>query len=62
MVTQVPTGSGDQELHEQAGHQGQICSEAQRRQLGGFCAHCWQRVGLRTGRDEVASIDFMELK
>ena len=62
MVTQVPTGSGDQELHEQAEHRGQVCSEAQRRQLGGFCAHCWKRVGLRTGRDDVASIDFMELK
>ena len=61
--TQAPLEGFSQASREHPGGDNQHNStEAQRRQLGGFCAHCWQRVGLRTGRDEVASIDFMKIK
>ena len=33
-----------------------------RRILGGFCSGCWKHVGLREGREEVSSIEFMRAK
>ena len=61
IATQPLTDDG-RASHTQSASQGQDRSEPRRRQLAGFCAHCWQRVGLRTGREDVASIDFMKSK
>ena len=61
--TQAPLKCCGQASHEHPSDDNQHRPpEAQRRQLGGFCAQCWRQVGLRTGRNEVASIDFMKLK
>ena len=61
--TQAPLKSCGQVSHEHPSDDNQHRPpEAQRRQLGGFCVQCWRQVGLRTGRNDVASIDFMKLK
>ena len=62
VIATQPLADDGRASHTQSASQGQDRSEPRRRQLAGFCAHCWQRVGLRTGREDVASIDFMKSK
>ena len=65
LVLVVPTTDGEgcqgEERH-QAAAPGATGSEGGRRVLGGFCTGCWKRVGLREGKDTVASTEFMRLK
>ena len=65
LVLVVPTTDGERcqekERHKTAAPE-ETGSEGGRRALGGFCTGCWKRVGLREGKDTVASTEFMRLK
>ena len=65
LVLVVPTTDGErcqEKERQKTAAPEETGSEGGRRALGGFCTGCWKRVGLREGKDTVASTEFMRLK